>query len=278
MLLQRWLPRRGARLRLLCLPPAGGSAALYRSWADRLPADVELYAVEPPGHGSRYGEPYVTSMAELAAQVATAATELARRPLALFGHSMGALLALEVGRLIRDATGRPPAALLVASIDAPEPSAADPPDLAALPDDYWRPRMVELGALDPRTTGDPALMEMAMSMFRADLVVMSGYRHQRAQPLRCPVRVYAGTADRTVTGPGLARWRREGPADFQVSRLPGGHMFFRDDPTLLLARLQSDLAADRLRTDPGSDVGSDVGSSFRTDLGTDLGAGRPVPR
>ncbi|MFI6226249.1 thioesterase II family protein [Micromonospora echinospora] len=257
MLLQRWLPRPSARLRLLCLPPAGGSATLYRSWATRLPADVELYAVEPPGHGSRYHEPAVTSMAELAGQVATAAADLARRPLALFGHSMGALLALEVGRLLRDTTGRPPAALLVASIDAPEPSDAEPVDLTSLPDSYWRPRMVELGALDSRTTGDPALMEMALAMFRADLVVMSGYRPRRAEPLRCPVRVYAGVTDPTVSERGLARWRRECPTDFQLSRLPGGHMFFRDDPTLLLARLAADLDAGRLPAE--------------------LGAGRPAP-
>lgn len=247
MPLQRWLPRPSARLRLLCLPPAGGSASLYRSWAARLPADVELYAFEPPGHGTRLHEPYATSMAQLAELVAGEAADLTRRPLALFGHSMGALLALETARLLRDRTGQPPAALLVASIDAPEPSDAEPADLTSLPDSYWRPRMVELGALDPRTTDDPGLMELAMAMFRADLVVMSGYRHSRAEPLRCPVRVYVGAADRTVSEPGLGRWRRECPTDFQLSRLPGGHMFFRDDPTLLLARLQADLGADRLR-------------------------------
>ena len=45
------------RLRLVCFPFAGGTAALYRRWRDALPATVEVCAVELPGRGLRIGEP-----------------------------------------------------------------------------------------------------------------------------------------------------------------------------------------------------------------------------
>jgi len=35
-------PRPQARLRLFCFPYAGGGALIFRTWADGLPADVEV--------------------------------------------------------------------------------------------------------------------------------------------------------------------------------------------------------------------------------------------
>jgi len=53
----RWLmvPRavKSPRLRLICLPYAGGNPDIFRSWVQHLDAEVELLAVRLPGRGSR---------------------------------------------------------------------------------------------------------------------------------------------------------------------------------------------------------------------------------
>ncbi|HEX4591042.1 MAG TPA: thioesterase domain-containing protein, partial [Gemmataceae bacterium] len=58
---QKWLPYRranpAARVRLACLPFAGGGAGAYRTWADDLPLTVEVCAVQPPGRETRFREP-----------------------------------------------------------------------------------------------------------------------------------------------------------------------------------------------------------------------------
>ncbi len=41
------------RVRLFCLPFAGGSAGVYRAWADHLPLDVEVLGVQLPGRVRR---------------------------------------------------------------------------------------------------------------------------------------------------------------------------------------------------------------------------------
>src|SRR5207248_3583149 len=46
-----------ARTRLLCIPHAGGSAAVYYHWARQLDASVEPVAAQLPGRGHRLTEP-----------------------------------------------------------------------------------------------------------------------------------------------------------------------------------------------------------------------------
>ncbi|MCA9990040.1 MAG: hypothetical protein KDE29_03455, partial [Anaerolineales bacterium] len=46
-------PRPGARLRLICLPHAGGGLSLFHGWRKELLPDIELWAVLLPGRESR---------------------------------------------------------------------------------------------------------------------------------------------------------------------------------------------------------------------------------
>jgi surfactin synthase thioesterase subunit len=255
--LQRWSPRPGARLRLLCLPCAGGSAIAYRSWAAQLPAQVELVAVELPGHGVRSAEAPLTSMDDVVAGVLAELAGLTPRPLAVLGHSMGAVVGLELARAIRRQQGRPPVALLVSGSDSPAtgrisgvPGTGPGTELTGLPAGFWRQALGELGGVDAELLTDRRLMDMVLTSLRGDLALLAAYEYRAEAPLGCAVRAYAGSADDTVTEAGLAAWRREGPTDFALGRLPGGHFFLRECAPLFLARLGNDLT--RLRSTPVS--------------------------
>src|SRR5437899_6413733 len=146
----RWLRPadgdRDAATRLFLFHHSGGSAAMYREWLPLLPSDVDGRCVQLPGRQERRDEiPYTRLAPLVAALVDVLGAELDGRPFALFGHSMGALLAYRVAvELARD--GRGPA-LVAASGWAPEgfrrPSVA-PSDEALVE------AMVLLGSLPPR--------------------------------------------------------------------------------------------------------------------------------
>ena len=59
----RTASRSEARLRLFCLPYAGGAASAYRAWPRALPADVEVCAVQLPGDAASmfYGNTVVNN-------------------------------------------------------------------------------------------------------------------------------------------------------------------------------------------------------------------------
>lgn len=84
----RWFrryPGRPSRVRLVCLPHAGGTATLFHGWAERLPHDVEMLAVQYPGRQERFAEPCIEDMAELAARITEALEPELAEPLVLFG-------------------------------------------------------------------------------------------------------------------------------------------------------------------------------------------------
>jgi len=102
---------------LVCVPYGGGNASVYQSLAKALPAGRSLYAVELPGH-----DPQLDSRHRPIGEVADAcATEILRQvqgPLALYGHCVGAALAIAIARRL-EAAGRPLDALYLGGLFPP---------------------------------------------------------------------------------------------------------------------------------------------------------------
>lgn len=111
-------PRAAARL--LCLPPAGCGASYYLPWTEHLPQTVDLYAVQLPGRGALPDQPSLTDPHHTATVLADLVHESDdHRPFALFGHSLGALLAYETTRALHRTRHRAPALLAVSALPAP---------------------------------------------------------------------------------------------------------------------------------------------------------------
>ena len=45
----RWHPAKHAKVRLVCLPHAGGGSVAYQAWAVDLAPDIEVVAIRLPG-------------------------------------------------------------------------------------------------------------------------------------------------------------------------------------------------------------------------------------
>lgn len=94
------------RLRLFCFPYAGSGSAIYRGWAAALTQAIEVWPVALPGREHRLAESPIEDIRLLAAAVGDELGRVLDPPFALFGHSMGALLAFELARHLRR-QGRP---------------------------------------------------------------------------------------------------------------------------------------------------------------------------
>src|SRR5688572_9848315 len=92
-------------LRLYCLPYAGSSASVYVRWKRRLPAWIEVVPVELPGRGRRIGEPLQTTVAGVLDRIASDVRPEPGQPFALFGHSLGAILAFELAHRLEQRAG-----------------------------------------------------------------------------------------------------------------------------------------------------------------------------
>ncbi|MFC4014172.1 thioesterase II family protein [Nonomuraea purpurea] len=224
---QDWLrcyqPRPSARIRLVCFPHAGGNAAFYRSWAARLPGEVELLAVQYPGRMDRASEPLIRRMDEMAGRAAAAVAPLARiGPVALFGHSLGASVAHETARRLT-AQGLPPAALAVSGRPAPHRLRDSAVHLAD--DDTLWAELGRLGGTGNEVLDSDPIKELALPVLRADYEAAETYTPGPPDPLPVPTLAFTGDDDPEVTLDEAEAWAEWTCDSFRRIVFPGGHFY-----------------------------------------------------
>lgn len=216
-----------ARLRLFCLPYAGGGASVFRTWWSDLPPGIELCALQLPGREARFREPLVTSLPALIGQLADAIAPWLDRPFAVFGHSMGGLIGFELTRALARRGGPQPRALLVSGRGAPGSQLPREPMLHTLSDEDLQQELIDMNGMEPAVLADPDLMSLVLQILRADFALCETHRHVAGPRLGCPIVAFGGVHDRTVPPGQLDGWAAETTAGFRLNLFPGAHFFFK---------------------------------------------------
>lgn len=247
----RWLrrpqPRRDPSARLVCLPHAGGTASAYSPWTARLPAGIELIGVQYPGRHDRLGESLMSSVQEIADALAPALAPYADRPLFLFGHSLGGLVAYEVAIRLEAGHRPDPAGLFVSGQIAPHRSS--PPD-EELDDATVEAEARASGWTDPMVFDHPELRELVLPALLADVRASLTYRRAEPVRLRCPIAAYAGNNDHDDVTTELAAWSDLTSGSVACRAFDGDHFYLRAQQ----AELVADIVA-RMSDWGGSSVG-----------------------
>lgn len=237
--------REGATVRLVLFPHAGGSANFYREWVHALPEACELWVVQYPGRENRMAEPLVPRLEDLADGAAAAIHDHLRPPYALFGHSMGALVAYEAARRTAAGPLGGPVRLFASARAAPGRERGDgggapvhrqsDADLAAL--------IEGLGATPSGVLADPEIRALVLPMVRHDYRLVETYRPALAAALDTPITALAGCDDPTIAPERVKEWAELTTRDFAIDVLPGDHFFPVRHRAETLAVLRRDLAA-----------------------------------
>jgi medium-chain acyl-[acyl-carrier-protein] hydrolase len=242
----RWVPsprpRPRAPLRLFCLPHAGGGASLFRHWAHALPEWIELRPIQLPGREDRLSEPPFTDLRAAVHALAEALAPHLDRPFALFGHSMGALLAFELARRLRRHAGSGPTHLLVAAHGAPQVPDPRPP-IHHLPEPDFLERLRALQGTPEEVLQDDELRALFLPILRADFALCESYAYTSREPLDCPITALGGLQDREVTRKALSAWAAHTIAGFRLRMLPGDHFFLQSARSELLRAIEEALSA-----------------------------------
>jgi surfactin synthase thioesterase subunit len=237
--LRCYLPRPAAAVRLICFPHAGSGAGAFRGWADLLPPWIELSAVQCPGREDRFDEPLQTDLAALADVLADELAGLGGRPLALFGHSMGAAVAHEVALRSAD-RGRPePVHLFVSAREPVEHVVAGSVHLGG--DKALRAELGRLGGSSRLLFEDAELWQLMAPVIRADYQLIETYRPAAGRLLGCPVTAFAAEDDPDLTLDQAGDWASCTTGPFALRTFPGGHFYLVAHRDLVLAELASRL-------------------------------------
>jgi pyochelin biosynthesis protein PchC len=240
--LRNYRPVTRPRLRLVCFPHAGAGATVYRGWVELLPPDVELLAVCYPGRQDRLREPFAPSIDALADAITTALVPLSTTPLALFGHSMGSVVAYEVAVKLERIHAVVPRHLFVSGRWAPD--RVDDRELHLADDSALVAELKRLG------NGELALFEIAdirdlvLSVLRADYHLLASHRRQRLDRVSAPIVAYSGDRDPGCAPHDACGWSAATTGGFTLKVFNGDHFY--------LVPRASELVSDLIRRSAGT--------------------------
>ena len=229
-------------MRLICVPYAGVGAAVYRPWRGAFSAEIEVLALQMPGRENRLGEAPFSRLEPLVATASAAIRPYLDVPFAVFGHSVGGLIAFELARHLRATEGLEPVHLFVSGRRAPH-LAPRHSAIAHLPDSEFVSEVNRrYGGIPLELLSEPELLALFLPGLKADVALFEGYRYESREPLTCPMSVFGGVQDAEATPADLAGWRQLTSGAFGVRMFPGGHFFLRSAHADVVRQVATDLA------------------------------------
>lgn len=234
-------PNPRASIRLFCFPYAGSGAVVYRTWPNDLSAEIELFAAQLPGRENRFRETPLQSLAEVVSALAAAVYPYLDRPFALFGHSLGGLIAFELAHYLREQWGCTPLLFFASARRAPHlPEPLSP--IHALPGDEFIAQVQKrYGGIPQAILQTPELLHAMLPMLRADFALFEKYAYRARPPLTCPIIAFGGEHDQIVRREEIAAWREHTSARFTLRLVDGDHFFVRHAQSALVREISQQL-------------------------------------
>ena len=231
-----WLPKPNpqATVRLFCFPYAGAGASTFRDWPHSLPANVEVVGIQLPGRENRYTEKKLDRLEDVLKALRNVIAGMSDLPFIFFGHSVGALIAFELTRLLHRDGLRGPRHLVVSGRRAPQSVSADEP-MHSMDDAAFLSKLGELNGTPRELLQNAELMKLVMPLLRADFAVAERYVCNDLTPVACPLTAIGGDRDTGVSPNELAAWSAVAGGSFRHEVFPGDHFFIHPSKVQVLA-------------------------------------------
>jgi pyochelin biosynthetic protein PchC len=228
---RRFHPSPDAAARLICFPHAGGAATYYFPVAKALAPRVDVLAIQYPGRQDRRGEPSVDDARTLAELIVPELRPWLDRPVAFFGHSLGATVAFEVAlRLEREDVRL----LRLFASGRRAPSRYRDERVHQRDDAGLIAEMRRMEGTDSQLIEDADLLGMILPALRSDYRAAETYRYQPGPPLSCPVTAMVGDHDTQATLDEAAGWAEHTTGKFDLEVFPGGHFYLNTETAAVL--------------------------------------------
>ena len=213
---------------LFFLSHAGGSAKSYSSFKRFLPKELTVVPMELSGRFTRSSEPLIGNVPDCISDLIEKHSELLTEDYALFGHSMGTVLATEFVKQAK-AKGLPlPCHIFLSGKNPPDEDVHCFENILEATDkeivDYFSANSLSSNAPVP----DEELMRMLNRILCTDVRMAERYK---ATPedvkFPCDITVLYGTDDVLMQNADMNSWSRFTDGKCRVYPFSGGHFYFQ---------------------------------------------------
>lgn len=210
------------------LPHAGGSAKSYSSFKRFLPKELPVVPMELSGRFTRSGEPLLDTVEDCVADLIEKHRELlASEDYALFGHSMGTILACELVHQAKEQGLRMPVHVFFSGKNPPDEGVHCFKDVENASDEeivgFFSKNSLSSNAPVP----DEELMRALNKVLCTDVRMAESYSIKPAEVgLDCDITVLYGTEDVLMQDVDMSSWQRFTTGKCDTQGFSGGHFYY----------------------------------------------------
>ena len=215
------------KTKLFCIPYAGGSAMAYTRWKKHLSSEIELYPLELSGRGRKIKMPFYDSIHDAINDVfSMLEKELDDTPYALFGHSMGSVIAYEVAHKINESGCQKPMHIFFSGRKAPD--AKRDSNIHHLPHDEFVEKVLDYGGMSKGLLAEKQLLDLMLPIIRNDIRIIEQYNYvERPIKLSCDTTVLYGKMDKMTINDAI-EWKKHTEGKCDIKCFGGGHFFINE--------------------------------------------------
>ncbi|UQZ35480.1 thioesterase [Paenibacillus sp. PK3_47] len=235
-------------IKLFTLPCAGSSAAmLYRSWMGAIDS-VEVIPLELPGRGRRFNEDLLSSIPQMVDDLERQIQAYLRpgEEYVLFGHSMGSLLAYELGLRLSVQQLYRLSHVFVSAMNPPHIRRAEPLHLKS--EDELIEEIMVMGGTPESFFTENETRSLFLPIFYADFHAVETYTvNFPVRKLPCSITVLTGQQD-VLTSSDMKEWERYTEVLMSCVFFQGGHFYLTDEEQAVHRLITDTLSRDRQLT------------------------------
>lgn len=210
---------------LFLLHYAGGSCYSFR-FITYLLGSFDVIPLELPGRGKRIKEKLLTDF-EIAAQDLSRQIKLllSEDKFVIYGHSMGAYLALKVSILLEN-EGHKASCVIVSGNEGP--GCSDGQFSYMLDEDAFKMKLKSLGGIPSEIIDNKEVFNFFEPVLRADFEIAERNNMENEMPGNAPIYAMMGDEEKNVEK--ILNWQKFTNSLFEFKIFKGNHFFIHEHP------------------------------------------------
>ncbi|MEX6016696.1 thioesterase II family protein [Providencia vermicola] len=217
----------------VCFPSAGGNAAMYNKWNDITPDWLNICPVEYPGHGSRLKEALVNDPEIIIDEITNGIINKCDKKIAVFGHSVGSIIALQVVKQLQKQNHDNPLELIILS-GRPETSMLSrrPKGYHLLPKEEFLKVISVYEGIPEELINNPEILDFFLPILRNDFQLNDKLSDVPPISIDIPVMAFYGERDSEIINhDAINKWATYTTEWLGSYTFPGGH-FYLNQPVV----------------------------------------------
>ncbi|MBO1685684.1 thioesterase [Clostridium butyricum] len=213
---------------LFCLPYAGGSGTVYYRWSNYIAPSINLYPIELKGRGKIFKETFYESLKEAVEDIFNEIQDKIYDDYAIYGHSMGSLLAYELYYKINEIGAKKPKHVFFSGYKAPN-VVREKENIYTLANYDFMNKIIELGGTPEELINNKELLEIYIPIIRNDFKILETYEYkERTNKIECNISILNGKQD-SINLEDILAWKKHTSKKCRIYNLEGNHFFINNN-------------------------------------------------